>query len=109
MQSQKKRNPLRERAITYKLIVPASSNEDQDLILVDNIFDNRNLSMHGKFVGLFLAGCAHNQDAWLSLNTIVKRCRITKSTTIKAIRELKSQGFLEELRYRLDGKVIKNA
>jgi hypothetical protein len=28
--------------------------------------------------------------------------------TIKAIQELKSQGFLDELGYRLDGEVIDN-
>ena len=109
MQSQKKLNPLRERAKTYKFILPASSDDDQDLILVDKLFDNRNLSMHGKLVGLFLTGCIHNQEIWPSLNMIARRCRIGKLEAIKAIRELKSQGFLEELRYRLDGKVIKNA
>ena len=85
-----------------------SSNEEQDLILVDNIFGNRNLSMHAKLVGLFLIGCARNQEAWPSLNTIANRCRTCNSKTIKAIQELKSQGFLVELGYRLDGEVIDN-
>ena len=109
MQSQQKRNQLQERAKTYKFILPASSADDQDLILVDKLFDNRNLSMRGKLVGLFLTGCIHNQEIWPSLNMVARKCRIGKLAAIKAIRELKSQGFLEELRYRLDGRVIINA
>ena len=95
-------------AKTYIIIAPASSNDDKDLVLVDKIFDSRNLSTHGKLVGRFLTGCIHNQDAWPSLNTITKRCRIDKSVAIEATRELKSQGFLEEIGHRLEGSVIKN-
>jgi hypothetical protein len=108
MATQKKRTLLGDRVKTFKLIVPPS-NYDQDLILVDKLFDNRNLSMHGKLVGLFLAGCAHNHVIRPSLSTIAQMCKIGKFTAIKAIRELRGQGFLEELRYRLDGQVMKNA
>lgn len=102
-------NPPYEQAKTYKIIAPASSNDDKDLVLVDKIFDNRNLSIHGKLVGLFLSCCAHNQKSLLSLNTIARNCKISKPTAIEAVRELKSQGFLEEVGHRLEGKVIKNA
>jgi hypothetical protein len=108
MTSQKKRNPLRERAKTFKFIVPAS-NYDQDLILVDKLFDNRNLSMHAKVVGLYLAFCSHNHETWLLINAIAMKCKIGKSATYLAIQELKSQGFLNELGYRLDGEVSYNA
>jgi hypothetical protein len=103
-----KMNPPRKQAITYKIIAPASSNSYQGLILVDRIFDNRNLSMHGKLVGLYLACCAHNQGTWPSLNAIANRCKIRKSAAIEAVRELKSRGFLEEVGHRPGRKVIKD-
>ena len=110
MQSQKKRNPLRERAKTFKFIVPASNyDHDQDLILIDNLFANRSLSVHAKVVGLYLAFCSHNHETWPFINAIAMKCKISKSATYLAIQELKSQGFLNELGYRLDGEVSYNA
>jgi DNA-binding MarR family transcriptional regulator len=103
-----KMNPPREQAITYKIIAPASSNSYQGLILVDKIFDSRNLSKHGKLGGLYLACCAHNQEIGPSLSAIAKRCKIGKSAAIEDIRKLKSQGFLEEVRHRPGRKVIKD-
>lgn len=103
-----KMNPLRGRAIAYKIITPVSSNDDQDLILVDKIFDSRNLSKHGKLVGLYLACCAHDQEIGPSLSAIAKRCKIGKSAAVEAIRELKSQGFLEEVGHYPGRKVIKD-
>jgi len=96
MAAQNVKKPLLERANQY-------------LILIDKIFSNGNLSMHAKLVGLYLAGCAHDQDAWPSLNTIAKRCRIGNSKTVKIIKNLKSQGLLEELGYPLGGEVADNA
>ena len=53
------------------------------------------LSEHAIVVRLFLARCANkNQEAWPSLKTIARNCRISKPTAIKAVRELESQGWI---------------
>jgi hypothetical protein len=109
MPSQKKRKPLRERAKTYKFILPAPSDDDQDLILVDRFFANRSLSVHAKVVGIYFAFCAHNHESWPFINAIAVKCKISKHAAYFAIQELKSQGFLNELGYRLDGEVLSNA
>jgi DNA-binding Lrp family transcriptional regulator len=60
----------------------------------NDLFDS-SLSEHAIIVRLFLARCANkNQEAWPSLNTIARRCKISKPTAIKAVRELESQGWI---------------
>ncbi len=60
----------------------------------NDLFDS-SLSEHAIIVSLFLARCANkNQEAWPSLNTIARRCKISKPTAIKAVRELESQGWI---------------
>ena len=56
------------------------------------------LSEHAIVVRLYLARCANkNQEAWPSLNTITRNCKISKPTVIKAIRELESQGWIRRV------------
>jgi hypothetical protein len=109
MVTQKKINPFHELARIFKVMAPFSFNEDQDLIMVDQLFANRNLSVHAKVVGLYLAFCSHNHETWPFINAIAMQCKISKSATYLAIQELKSQGFLNGLGYRLDGEVSYNA
>jgi hypothetical protein len=53
------------------------------------------LSEHAIIVRLYLARCANkNHEAWPSLNTIARMCKISKPTVIKAVRELESQGWI---------------
>jgi hypothetical protein len=53
------------------------------------------LSEHAIVVRFFLARCANkNQEAWPSLKTIARNCKISKPTAIKAVRELESQGWI---------------
>jgi DNA-binding MarR family transcriptional regulator len=56
------------------------------------------LSEHAIVVRLYLARCANkNQEAWPSLNTISRNCKISKPTAIKAVRELESQGWVRRI------------
>jgi hypothetical protein len=98
--------PLRGRSKKFKFVTPV---EDHGLIVVDSLFANRNLSVHAKVVGLYLAFCSHNHETWPFINAIAMQCKISKSATYLAIQELKSQGFLNGLGYRLDGEVSYNA
>jgi hypothetical protein len=48
-------------------------------------------------VRFYLARCANQErEAWPSLNTIAKRCKISKPTAIKALRELEDQGWIRK-------------
>jgi predicted transcriptional regulator len=68
------------------------------------------LSEHAMIVRLFLARCANrdSHEAWPSLNTIVKKCKISKPTVIKAIRELESRGWIHRRTVRKSNDEYEN-
>jgi hypothetical protein len=62
----------------------------------NDVFDST-LSQHAMLVRFYLARCANQErEAWPSLNTIAKRCKISKPTAIKALRELEDQGWIRK-------------
>lgn len=71
---------------------------------VFNIFD-KNLSASAMLVWFYLVSCADSSGrAWPSLNTISRKCKLSKPTVIRALRELETEGILERTaRKRLDG------
>jgi DNA-binding MarR family transcriptional regulator len=53
------------------------------------------LSNNAILVRLYLARCANGErQAWPSLNTIGKHCKLSKPTVIKALKELEEKGWL---------------
>ncbi|MFZ5590661.1 MAG: helix-turn-helix domain-containing protein [Bacillota bacterium] len=57
-----------------------------------------NLSANAMLVRLYLARCANgDRQAWPSLNTIARNCKISKPTVIKALRELEEKGWLKKI------------
>lgn len=58
------------------------------------VFDS-DLSANAKLVRLYLARCANGErTAFPSLNTIARRCGLSKPTVIKALKELEEKGWL---------------
>ena len=95
---------------------PRMTQNNEDNALIDNrrknwfwdynnIFDS-SLSEHAMLVRLYLARCANQErQAWPSLNTITKQCKISKNTAIKALRELEEQGWIGRIvRQRANGE-----
>jgi DNA-binding MarR family transcriptional regulator len=71
----------------------------------NSIFDDRALSPYAMLVRLYLARCA-NEDrlAWPSATTIAEHCNISKSSAIRAVKELESVGWIRrEKRKRENG------
>jgi DNA-binding MarR family transcriptional regulator len=63
----------------------------------NEIFES-DLSSSAILVRLYLARCANgDRQAWPSLNTIARHCRISKPTVIKALRELEEKGWLDKI------------
>lgn len=56
------------------------------------------LSANAMLVRLYLARCANgDRQAWPSLNTIARHCKISKPTVIKAVKELQEKGWLDKI------------
>lgn len=56
------------------------------------------LSANAMLVRLYLARCSNgDRQAWPSLNTIARHCKISKPTVIKAVKELQEKGWLNKI------------
>lgn len=63
----------------------------------NDVFES-DLSANAMLVRLYLARCANgDRQAWPSLNTIARNCRISKPTVIKALKQLEEKGWLEKV------------
>lgn len=63
----------------------------------NEVFES-DLSKNAIIVRLYLAKCANgDRQAWPSLNTIAKCCKMSKPTVIKALKELEEKGWLQRI------------
>ncbi|MTI84965.1 MAG: helix-turn-helix domain-containing protein [Firmicutes bacterium] len=63
----------------------------------NEVFDS-DLSKNAILVRLYIAKCANgDRQAWPSLNTIAKHCKVSKPTVIKALKELEEKGWLQKI------------
>gem|GEM_PF-1031749 len=64
---------------------------------LNDVFES-DLSANAMLVRLYLARCANgDRQAWPSLNTISKSCKISKPTVIKALKELEEKGWIDKV------------
>lgn len=75
-----------------------------------NMIFEQPISEHAKIVYLYLCRCADSEgQAFPSYNTIAEKCSISRSTAIRAIKELKEAGLLSvEQRIEADGSLTSN-
>lgn len=60
----------------------------------NKIFEVDDLKVHDKIVYLYLCRCGHNSTAFPSYNGIAKKCSISKSSAIRAVKALQDKGLL---------------
>lgn len=61
---------------------------------MESIFDS-DLSEHAKLIRIFLASCAgKNNQSSPSINTIARKCSISRATVKRALIELEQKGWL---------------